>query len=52
VGQFGDLLTVDRQEIESYRSIRNLVAEYSVQKQVKRPVDRRVWVPGSASPSG
>jgi len=28
-GQFGALLTVDRQEIESYRSIRNLVGEYA-----------------------
>ena len=52
-GQFGDLLTVDRQEIESYRSIRNLVAEYSVQKQVKRPLSIAVFgAPGSGKSFG
>ena len=37
LGQFGNLLTVDRQEIESFRSIRSLVGEYCRQDQQKRP---------------
>ena len=52
-GQFGNLLTVDRQEIESYRSIRNLVAEYAGQKQVTRPLSIAVFgTPGSGKSFG
>lgn len=52
-GQFGNLLTVDRQEIESYRSIRNLVAEYAGQKQVARPLSIAVFgTPGSGKSFG
>jgi RyR domain len=52
-GQFGDLLTVDRQEIESYRSIRNLVAEYAKQKKVSRPLSIAVFgTPGSGKSFG
>jgi hypothetical protein len=52
-GQFGNLLTVDRQEIESYRSIRNLVAEYSGQKQPPRPLSIAVFgTPGSGKSFG
>ena len=52
-GQFGNLLTVDRQEIESYRSIRNLVAEYTGQKQVSRPLSIAVFgTPGSGKSFG
>ena len=52
-GQFGALLTVDRQEIESYRSIRNLVAEYAGQKQVSRPLSIAVFgTPGSGKSFG
>ena len=52
-GQFGDLLTVDRQEIESYRSIRNLVFEYSKQKQTKSPLSIAVFgTPGSGKSFG
>jgi hypothetical protein len=52
-GQFGNLLTVDRQEIESYRSIRNLVAEYARQKQVARPLSIAVFgTPGSGKSFG
>jgi hypothetical protein len=50
-GQFGDLLTVDRQEIESYRSIRNLVAEYVGQKQAKRPLSIAVFGPPGSGKS-
>ena len=52
-GQFGALLTVDRQEIESYRSISNLVAEYAGQKQVSRPLSIAVFgTPGSGKSFG
>jgi hypothetical protein len=52
-GQFKDLLTVDRQEIESYRSIRNLVAEYVDQKQVSNPLSIAVFgSPGSGKSFG
>ena len=52
-GQFGNLLTVDRQEIESYRSIRNLVAEYTGQKQASRPLSIAVFgTPGSGKSFG
>jgi hypothetical protein len=52
-GQFGALLTVDRQEIESYRSIRNLVAEYAGQKSVSRPLSIAVFgTPGSGKSFG
>jgi RyR domain len=52
-GQFGNLLTVDRQEIESYRNIRNLVAEYANQKQASRPLSIAVFgTPGSGKSFG
>jgi hypothetical protein len=52
-GQFGNLLTVDRQEIESYRSIRNLVIEYVKQGQAKRPLTVAVFgSPGSGKSFG
>jgi hypothetical protein len=52
-GVFEKLLTVDRQEIESYRSIRNLVAEYSNQKDVTRPLSIAVFgTPGSGKSFG
>ena len=52
-GQFGNLLTVDRQEIESYRSIRNLVAEYAGNKSVARPLSIAVFgTPGSGKSFG
>jgi len=52
-GQFGNLLTVDRQEIESYRSIRNLVGEYAGQKQISRPLSIAVFgAPGSGKSFG
>ena len=52
-GQFGNLLTVDRQEIESYRSIRNLVSEYAGQKQASRPLSIAVFgTPGSGKSFG
>ena len=40
LGRFGALLTVDRQEIESLRSIRSLVCEYVAQPRPKRHPER------------
>ena len=52
-GQFGKLQTVDRQEIESYRSIRNLVTEYYRQKPLTRPLSIAVFgTPGSGKSFG
>lgn len=53
LGQFGNLLTVDRQEIESFRSIRTLVGEYCRQEQQKRPLSIAVFgSPGSGKSFG
>ena len=53
LGQFGNLLTVDRQEIESFRSIRALVAEYCQQGPQKRPLSIAVFgSPGSGKSFG
>ena len=52
LGQFGNLLTVDRQEIESFRSIRALVGEYCQGNQ-KRPLSMAVFgAPGSGKSFG
>src|ERR1035437_7716706 len=45
LGRFGALLTVDRQEIESLRSIRSLVSEYVAQPRPKRPLSIAVFGP-------
>jgi RyR domain/ATPase family associated with various cellular activities (AAA) len=50
-GQFGDLLTVDRQEIESFRSISNLVFEYCRQEPQKRPLSVAVFGPPGSGKS-
>ncbi|MGA7075125.1 MAG: RyR domain-containing protein [Halobacteriota archaeon] len=50
-GQFGELLTVDRQEIESFRSIRNLVFEYCKQAPQKRPLSVAVFGPPGSGKS-
>ncbi len=53
LGQFGNLLTVDRQEIESFRSIRTLISEYCKQGQQKRPLSIAVFgAPGSGKSFG
>ncbi len=53
LGQFGNLLTVDRQEIEGFRSIRALVSEYCRQSQQKRPLSIAVFgSPGSGKSFG
>jgi hypothetical protein len=53
LGHFGDLLTVDRQEIESYRSIGALVREYDRDPAKKRPLSIAVFgQPGSGKSFG
>jgi len=48
LGQMGRLLTVDRREIESFRSIRALIAEYLRQSPSKRPLSIAVFgAPGA-----
>lgn len=53
LGQFGALLTVDRHEIESYRSIRALVSEYCSKERQERPLSIAVFgAPGSGKSFG
>ena len=51
LGRFGALLTVDRQEIESLRSIRSLVTEYLAQPRPKRPLSIAVFGPPGSGKS-
>ena len=52
VGQFGFLVTVDRREIESFRSIRTLIAEYAGQS-ASRPLSLAVFgAPGAGKSFG
>lgn len=50
---FGDLKVVDRTEIESYRSIKNLISEYISVANVSRPLSMAVFgTPGSGKSYG
>ncbi|MFO7742597.1 MAG: RyR domain-containing protein [Anaerolineae bacterium] len=52
-GRFGHLLTVDRREIESFRSIHALAAEYLSKERRKRPLSIAVFgAPGSGKSFG
>jgi hypothetical protein len=52
-GRFGHLVTVDRQEIESFRTICTLVDEYLKQERPKRPLSIGVFgAPGSGKSFG
>ncbi len=52
-GKFGDLVTVDRQEIESFRAICTLVDEYLKQDRPKRPLSIGVFgAPGAGKSFG
>ena len=51
LGRFGALLTVDRQEIESLRSIRALMGEYIAQPRPKRPLSVAVFGPPGSGKS-
>jgi hypothetical protein len=53
LGQFGKLLTVDRREIEAFRSIRALISEYCSQRNPKRPLSIAVFgAPGAGKSFG
>jgi len=53
IAQFGSLKTVDRAEIEGYRSIKNLMAEYVSAKNAVRPLSIAVFgTPGSGKSFG
>lgn len=53
IAQFGNLKTVDRTEIESYRSIKNLMLEYISSKNTVRPLSIAVFgTPGSGKSFG
>jgi hypothetical protein len=53
LGKFGDLLTVDRNEIESYRTISALIQEYINQEKVDKPISIAVFgSPGSGKSFG
>lgn len=52
LGRFGSLLTVDRREIEAYRSVRSLILEYS-EKDLTQPLSLAVFGgPGSGKSFG
>jgi hypothetical protein len=53
LGRFGALLTVDRREIEGFRSIRTLIGEYCRKSRVKNPLSIAVFgAPGSGKSFG
>ncbi|WP_010236822.1 RyR domain-containing protein [Clostridium arbusti] len=53
IARFGNLKTVDRTEIESYRSIKNLMLEYIGTKNTSRPLSIAVFgTPGSGKSFG
>jgi len=51
VGKFGFLKTVDRTEIESYRSVKNLIIEYLATSSTKRPLSIAVFGPPGSGKS-
>lgn len=50
-GEFGDLVTVDRQEIEGFRSVASLVLEYDSNARVGRPLNLAVFGPPGSGKS-
>jgi len=51
IGRFGGFVTVDRNEIESYQSIKNLMQEYIHNKQPSRPLSIAVFGPPGSGKS-
>jgi hypothetical protein len=51
VGAFGGLRTVDRSEIESFRSLQNLIGEYLARPHTKRPLCIAVFGPPGSGKS-
>jgi len=53
VGKFGKLITVDRAEIESFRSIKNIMEEYISSEKNRKPLSIAVFgAPGSGKSFG
>ena len=53
IGSFGDLITVDRAEIESFCSIKNIITEYINSKKITCPLSIAVFgSPGSGKSFG
>jgi hypothetical protein len=53
VGKFGKLFTVDRSEIESYRTVAALIQEYVLQEKTDKPLSIAVFgAPGSGKSFG
>ncbi|MHC6180866.1 Ryanodine receptor Ryr [Clostridium sp. JNZ X4-2] len=53
IAQFGKLKTVDRDEFEAYKSIKNLMSEYVLSKNTVRPLSIAVFgTPGSGKSFG
>ena len=51
IGRFGKLVTVDRREIESFRSIRSLISEYMTQPRPPRPLSIAAFGPPGSGKS-
>ncbi len=51
IGEFGAFRTVDRAEIESFRSIQNLIQQYLERRDVKRPLCLAVFGPPGSGKS-
>lgn len=51
LGKFGDLLTLDRREIEGYRSVSSLMVEYSLRERPERPLSVAVFGPPGSGKS-
>lgn len=51
VGVFGGLRTIDRAEIESFRSVQNLIRQYLERSSVKRPLSIAVFGPPGSGKS-
>jgi len=51
LGQYGNLITLDRSEIESFNSVKNLVKEYLNSPSVKRPLSIGVFGPPGSGKS-
>lgn len=51
IGQFGKLLTIDKNEIENFRGIKNLIKEYLVDNTINKPLPIAVFGPPGSGKS-